>query len=75
LLKRWGYTYVFGEFFYHMTLTRRLTAAEKAIYHPAATDFFGAALDQPRQVTDLALFTQSEPGAPFVIAQRIPLRG
>jgi putative phosphonate metabolism protein len=75
LLKRWGYTYVFGEFFFHMTLTRRLTAAEKPIYHQAATDFFDAALAHPRQVTDLALFTQSEPGAPFLIAQRIPLRG
>ena len=75
LLQRWGYTYVFGEFFFHMTLTRRLTAAEKAIYHPAATDFFDAVLDQPRQVTDLCLFTQATPDAPFTIAQRIPLGG
>lgn len=75
LLKRWGYTYVFGEFFFHMTLTRRLTAAENAIYQPAAIDFFDAVLDQPRQVTDLCLFTQATPDAPFTIAQRIPLGG
>ena len=75
LLKRWGYTYVFGEFFFHMTLTRRLTAAEKNIYLPAATAFFDPILKQPRQVTDIALFTQAAPGAPFTIAQRIPLRG
>lgn len=75
LLKRWGYTYVFGEFFFHMTLTRRLTAEEKAIYFPAATDFFDAVLSQPRRVADLCLFTQSAPGAPFLIARRIPLGG
>ncbi len=75
LLQRWGYTYVFGEFFFHMTLTRRLTAAEKNIYLPAATDFFDPALKQPREVTDIALFTQAAPGPPCTIAPRIPLRG
>ena len=73
LLSRWGYTYVFGEFFFHMTLTRRLSAREKAIYLPAATDYFDALLEQPRRVTDIAIFTQAAPGAPFVIAQRIAL--
>ena len=58
-----------------MTLTRRLTAAEKEIYLPAATAFFDPLLEQPRRVTDIALFTQATPGAPFTIAQRIPLRG
>ena len=75
LLQRWGYTYVFGEFFFHMTLTRRLTAAEKELYLPAATDFFDPILEQPRRVTDIALFTQAAPGAPFTIAQRMPLKG
>lgn len=75
LLKRWGYTYVFGEFFFHMTLTRRLTAEEKAIYLPAAIDWFDAMLDQPRQVTDLAVYTQANEAAPFTIATRIKLGG
>ena len=75
LLARWGYIYVFGEFFFHMTLTRRLTTAEKAIWLPAATDYFDPLLDQPRRVADIALFTQAAPDAPFTIAQRIPLRG
>lgn len=73
LLTRWGYTYVFGEFFFHMTLTRRLTPTEKAIYHPAATDYFDPLLEQPRRVADIALFTQASPATPFTIAQRVPL--
>ena len=30
MLVRWGYPYVFDTWFFHMTLTRRLTAEEKA---------------------------------------------
>ena len=30
MLVRWGYPYVFGTWFFHMTLTRRLSDAEKA---------------------------------------------
>jgi hypothetical protein len=58
-----------------MTLTRRLTAAEHAVWHPAADRFFAAALAAPRRVTDVCLFTQIGPGAPFVIAERVALRG
>jgi putative phosphonate metabolism protein len=75
MLVRWGYPYVFGTWFFHMTLTRRLTLAEKAIYQPAAEAYFAGALKQPRTVSDICLFTQSAPGAPFKIAERFPLRG
>ena len=36
MLLRWGYPYVFGTWFFHMTLTRRLSADEKRVYMPAA---------------------------------------
>ena len=75
MLVRWGYPYVFGTWFFHMTLTRRLIPAEKTIYQPAAEAYFAVTLQQPRQVVDICLFTQSAPGAPFKIAERIPLRG
>lgn len=75
MLERWGYPYVFGTWFFHMTLTRRLTQDEKAIYQPAAERYFAAVLAQPRRVTDICLYTQQGPGAPFVIAERLPLRG
>jgi putative phosphonate metabolism protein len=73
MLVRWGYPYVFGTWFFHMTLTRRLTEAEKAIFRPAAEAYLAPALAAPRQVTDICLFIQSHPGAPFVITDRIPL--
>jgi hypothetical protein len=74
-LTRWGYPYVFATFFFHMTLTRRLSADEKAIYLPAATAHFAEAIAAPRRVTALTLFTQAAQGADFVLAERIPLRG
>jgi len=73
-LVRWGYPYVFDTWFFHMTLTRRLAPAEHAIYRPAAEDFFASALQERHEVQDICLFTQREPGAPFTLAQRLPLR-
>ena len=73
-LVRWGYPYVFDTWFFHMTLTRRLSAEEHAVYRPAAEAFFADALAEPQVVTDIGLFTQREPGAPFILAQRLPLR-
>lgn len=75
MLLRWGYPYVFGTWFFHMTLTRRLSDAEKAIFRPAAEAYFAPALDCPPVVSDLCVFTQAGPHAPFTIAERIRLRG
>lgn len=75
MLVRWGYPYVFGTWFFHMTLTRRLTAAEKVRLQPEAEAYFAHAVEIPRRVTDICLFTQSGPGQAFVIAERMPLRG
>lgn len=75
LLRRWGYPYVFGAWFFHMTLTRRLRPEEHPTYRPAAERHFAAALRTPRRVDAICLFTQSEPDAPFTVALRLPLRG
>jgi putative phosphonate metabolism protein len=75
MLIRWGYPYVFGTWFFHMTLTRRLSDAEKAAILPAATTWFAPALAVSRPVEDICLFTQAAPGAAFTLFERIPLRG
>lgn len=75
MLLRWGYPYVFNTWFFHMTLTRRLTPAEKARVMPEAEAWFAPVLREPRQVQDICLFTQAAPGAAFVLAERVRLRG
>jgi hypothetical protein len=75
MLTRWGYPYVFGTWFFHMTLTRRLSADEKARVMPLAESWFAPALSVPRVVRDVCVFTQAAPGAAFVLAERVRLRG
>jgi hypothetical protein len=75
MLQRWGYPYVFGTWFFHMTLTRRLNAEEKACLQPAAEAWFAPATARPRRVQDICLFTQAESGAAFTLAERVRLRG
>jgi hypothetical protein len=42
---------------------------------PAVTAFLGDAPARPRRVAAISLFVQAAPGAPFTIAERLPLRG
>lgn len=74
-LQRWGYQYVFDTWWFHVTLTRRLDAAEHALVWPALAAHLGDAPALPRRVTELCLFTQAGPGAPFLLAERLPLLG
>jgi putative phosphonate metabolism protein len=74
MLARWGYPYVFGTWFFHLTLTRRLTDAERLVMTSAAKSWFAPALSVSRQVEDICIFTQAAPGAAFVIAERVRLQ-
>ena len=74
-LASWGYPYVFAEWRFHMTLTRRLTPAEKSIILPVVTDALGDAPAISRTVTDICIFAQAAQGAPFTILERLKLRG
>jgi hypothetical protein len=75
MLVRFGYPYVLETWFFHMTLTRRLTPDEHLSWRPAAECHFAAAAGKTRLVEDICLFTQAGPGAPFVISERIALTG
>jgi hypothetical protein len=74
-LAAWGYPYVFAEWRFHMTLTRRLTPAEKSIILPVVTEALGDAPALPRKVSDICVFAQAAQGAPFIILGRLKLRG
>ena len=75
MLVDWGYPHVLGTWRFHMTLSRRLSPAERAVVQPAAAAHFAGALAEPREVRDICVFTQAAPGADFMLAERVPLRG
>lgn len=69
-LCQWGYPYVFEAFRFHMTLTGRLDAAERARLRGAIGDVFGPLIGAPLAVDALAVFVEPEPGAPFLVHSR-----
>lgn len=72
-LVRWGYPYVFDTFRFHMTLSGRLddtTATRLEAELAAATSDM---LKRPLAVREIALFTEPEAGADFVLTRRLPL--
>lgn len=73
LLQRWGYPYVMQRWRFHMTLSRRLTPEEMAMWRPAAEAHFARSLAVQRRVTDIAIFTQRSRETPFLIAHRLKL--
>ncbi len=75
MIRRYGYPYAFGTWFFHLTITRRLSPAEHAAIRAAAEAHFAPVVGASRRVTDLAVFTQAEVGAAFVAAERLKLLG
>jgi putative phosphonate metabolism protein len=75
MLVRWGYPYVFDTWFFHLTLTRRLSAVEKQVFLPAAEAYFARSIAKSRRVSDICLIVQPAAGSPYVIKERLPLRG
>jgi putative phosphonate metabolism protein len=72
MLVRYGYPYVLDTWFFHMTLTRRLSREEHAFWRPETERFFPM-VETRRVVSDICLFTQSRQGEPFVITERLAL--
>lgn len=73
MLRRWGYPHVLETWFFHMTLTKRLDPEQQTVLRPAAELHLASALACPRRVDALSIFTQAAPGAPFLVAERLPL--
>lgn len=72
LLQRWGYPYVMEEWQFHITLTHRMPPEEAARIRPLAEAHFAGLVEQPRIIASACVFTQAAPGAPFLIAERLP---
>jgi len=75
MLERWGYPAAFATWNFHMTLSCRLDDERRRCVEAKAGAWFRGALATPRRVTSLCLYSQRAPGAPFMLARRLPLRG
>jgi hypothetical protein len=74
LLGAWGYPYVLDEFRFHLTLTERIPQERQPEVERTLSDWFAGSLGATVPVDALALFTEAEPGAPFVLHAVHPLR-
>lgn len=72
-LVTWGYPYVFEDFAFHMTLTRRLSEQEAQDVAPLAKTHFAPVLGTPVAIDALTLFVEPRPGADFTVLHRAPL--
>lgn len=72
-LARWGYPYVMEDWFFHVTLTRRLSAEEATRIRPLTEAHFAGIAGIPRKIGAVCVFTQASPGLPFLIAERLAL--
>lgn len=73
-LTRWGYPYVFDQFTLHVTFTQRLDDATRARLQARMEEDLKEILAEDFAVTDLALFEEPAPGAPFMLRRRFRMR-
>ncbi|MBL8584970.1 MAG: DUF1045 domain-containing protein [Rhizobiaceae bacterium] len=69
-LCQWGYPYVFDAFRFHMTLTGRVGREDSPRVRAALEELFAGVVGHPLAVDALALFAETEAGAPFVVRSR-----
>lgn len=72
-LIRWGYPYVFDDFRFHITLTRRLSEAERTWVMPLAESHFATVLGKPLVIDALSIVSESAAQAPLMVDLRLPL--
>jgi hypothetical protein len=73
LLREWGYPYVLDEYRFHMTLSDSLDDAHA---RASIESDWTSRIERlgPLPIHGAALFIESEPGAPFILWQRLPFR-
>lgn len=72
-LHRWGHPYVMDEFRFHMTLTGSVEPRDFARFETALREHFSPLLAAPIVFSNLALFVEKEPGAPFLVHSLHPM--
>jgi putative phosphonate metabolism protein len=74
LLGAWGYPYVLDEFRFHMTVTDRIPEARRSAVERTLGGWFAPFAGVSLRIDALAVFTEPEPGAPFMLHAVHPLR-
>ncbi|MCB2055795.1 MAG: DUF1045 domain-containing protein [Geminicoccaceae bacterium] len=69
-LLRWGYPYVFEDFRFHMSLTGRLSPAERPHLLTRLQEATADLLARPMPVGEIAIYTQPDRTTPFVLTHR-----
>jgi hypothetical protein len=73
-LTRWGYPYLFDQFTLHVTLSQRLDDATRARLQARLEADLKDILAEDYAVTDLALFEEPTPDAPFMLRRRFNMQ-
>ncbi|WP_158285762.1 DUF1045 domain-containing protein [Pseudohoeflea suaedae] len=71
-LDQWGYPYIFDDFGFHLTLSKRLDGGRAEKLRTFASDYFARHLAEPLHIDALTLFVEAEPGRPFTQLARFP---
>jgi len=69
-IERWGYPLVFQDWQFHITLSN---ATDDENLVSQAKSFFGKTLQNARQVSEICVFVEPEPGNDFLLKERIEL--
>lgn len=72
-LHRWGHPYVMDEFRFQMVLTGDVAAGENLRVERAVRSVFEPLLARQMEFSNLALFVEEEPGAPFRVHSLHPM--
>lgn len=75
LLQAWGYPYVMDEFRFHMTLTQRLSEADRKLVMAALEPLTAAVSKTPLDVDGIAIYRQPSRDLPFDMLGRYPFAG
>lgn len=74
-LLRWGYPYVLGDFRFHLTLSRALSAVEEFPLLAEAESHFASSLPASLAIREICLFGDPGNGENFHLLQRFPFEG
>lgn len=74
-IHRWGYPYVFDTWKFHMTLTNSLPEEVIGRYRKALGSYFNGICAQPLVFDSICIFSEEEPGAPFILKRRFSFGG